>query len=130
MANRTFSKVQALNHEVKVISGSIKGAIASPSLRGLGFSAEKNGANNGEIKITLEDKYTSLLSATASAMIDADVAAAVKIKSHDVSGTKEIVLKLFVEDADPANSWAATDLGADEEVQFTLVLRNSSADKR
>ncbi len=128
MANRTFSRVQALNHGVKVISGSIIGEIASPTLVGLGFSAAADGA---DVQITLDDKYVSLMSVTANAKIDDDatlISNSVTIKGHDVSGAKTVNLEIMSTEASGATATHA--MAANDELHFTLVLRNNSADSR
>ena len=127
MANRTFSRVQALNHGVKVISGSIINAIASPTLVGLGFSAAADG---DEVQITLDDKYISLMSATANAKIDdsAGISNSVVIRSHDVASAKTVNLEIMSTAAD--GTTATHPLGDADELHFTLVLRNNSADSR
>lgn len=130
MANRTFSRVQALNHGVKVISGSIIGAIGDPTLVGLGYSAAADGA---DVQITLDDKYISLMSVTANAKInDTDAATlisnTVTIKEHDVSSAKTVNLEIMTTEA--AGATATHAMVADDELHFTLVLRNNSADSR
>jgi hypothetical protein len=116
MANRNFSRVQALNKEVKIIAGRL-GADDSTKA-GLGWSGADTGT--GIYSITLQDKYNALLSITCQVQSTAgtdDYTATVA--SHDVNGTKVIVVHVSV-------AGTLTDLGAGDELHFTAVLQNSS----
>ena len=135
MANRTFSRVQALNHGVKVISGTIicdedAPALTDATLVGLGFTAADD---SNSVKITLgddadnPDKYISLMSATANAKLVGDPPNTVIIKAHDVSSAGTVTLEIMSETAGTFANHPMVEL---DELHFTLVLRNNSADSR
>ena len=157
MANRTFSRVQALNHGVKVISGTIKcGAIADDNdgvnnaeLKGLGY-VPSIGAT-GEIEINLggsltgqgndgsqtlpdpddKDLYVDLISAQATAgPIGVALASTVNVVSQSVSTDGKVTFRIMHEDAAGDQPWHPHPMAENDEFMFTLVLRNSSADSR
>ncbi len=108
MANRNFKRVQSLNNQTKIIVGRFSttaGGVAT-KLAGLGFTVA--GSGSGAYTVTLDDKYPTLLAATANAL---GSTAAVEVVSHDVPGTKEIVLD------------GGSDF--DGEIHFAIYLNNS-----
>lgn len=122
MANRNFSTVQSLNREVKIIAGSFSIAAsggAATKLQGRGWSAAKSAT--GVYTITLEDKYTALISAVASVKAATAVDLVAQIKSHDVSSARTVVIDLNAV-ATPTEPSAVT------EIHFVLFLRNSSVE--
>ena len=127
MANRTFDNVQALNKEVKVISGQVECTAAEDpgvgdavwaTLQGIGFSPDSDGTS-GQLKITLQDKYIGCLSITSNSL-QADADHHQSVQSEDVAGTKIITLQ-NVDTAGAVVAFAENDI-----VYFTFVLRNSS----
>jgi len=128
MANRTFDNVQALNKEVKVISGQVEcttdesgggaGDAVWTTLQGIGFSPDSDGTS-GHLKITLQDEYIGCLSITSNSL-QADADHHQSVQSEDVSGTKIITLQ-NVDTAGAVVAFAENDI-----VYFTFVLRNSS----
>lgn len=121
MANRTFSKVQSLNKEVKVLAGSFSIAAsggAATKLTGLGYTVAKSAT--GEYTLTLSDRYPACLSAvaTAQAATPVDLVAQIDTVSVD-SATPTVVLNLNA-GATPTEPSAVT------VVNFVLVLQNSS----
>lgn len=120
MANRNFSRVQALNHEVKIIAGSFRIAAsggAASKLQGLGWSVVKTSA--GVYTVTLEDKYVDLLSATATVAAETAVDLVPQVGAVDVKSARTVVVRLNAA-AVPTEPTAVTD------VHFVLHLRNSS----
>ena len=177
MANRTFSRVQALNHGVKVISGRIGLPLlnddpndannnaatgddqlvrnAAP-IAGLGFFATSVGGTTapapvaedaGNCKIYLgmkelaadpatedvtldkikSDEYVDLISSNGSVLLDDGRSGVISFISEDTAGEGTVNLR-----ACQTSDGAAISLQgeASGEIQFTLVLRNSSADSR
>ena len=106
MASRNFSRVQALNHEVKIIAGIISITAAGvPSVKeGIGFSVSTADQQSFEIK--LEDKYVAVLSATATPK------------------TGSVVVDDY--DVESATFKFAAVVSAATELHFVLLLRNST----
>lgn len=121
MANRNFSKVQALNHEVKLIAGSFSIAAsggAATKVTGLGYSVAKSAT--GEYTITLQDRYPALISAVATTQAATAVDLVAQIDTVDVdSATPTVIINLNA-GATPTEPSAVT------VVNFVLVLQNSS----
>lgn len=120
MANRIFSKVQALKKEVKVIAGSFSIAAsggAATKVTGLGYSVAKSAT--GEYTITLEDIYNSVVSMNANLLAATAVDLVPQFKSQTVSTTKLVVINLNA-GATPTEPAAACT------VHFSLFLTNSS----
>jgi len=122
MANRVFSDVQALNKQVKVISGTAKvDASGDPQISaGRGFAVAKT-ASAGEVKITLDDAYVALLSANVNANVATDDPASTQIIS---SALPDILIRI---NSDAGSGLLAHVLAENDEIQFTLALRDSSA---
>jgi hypothetical protein len=120
MANRNFSRVQALNHEVKIIAGSFSIAAsggAATKVTGLGYSVAKSGT--GLYTVTLQDAYNAALAVTATAQAATAVDLVAQVKSVDVTSAKTVVISLNA-GATPTEPAAVT------VVNFVLVLQNSS----
>lgn len=120
MANRNFSRVQALNHEVKIIAGTFSIAAsggAATVVQGLGFSVAKT--TTGVYTVTLQDSYVALLSANLQVKAAVAVDLVAQVKSYDVTTAKTIVIDLNA-GATPTEPSAVT------EIHFALYLRNST----
>jgi len=128
MANRTFDNVQALNKEVKVISGQILASdpltdpdnLSWANTEGIGFSADSNG-NTGEIVITLQDNYVGLLSCTTNSLTATGIEYQTLLAEDVESTTSPGVTLQNIDGAGAKGNLAAGDI-----VFFTLVLRNST----
>lgn len=120
MANRNYSRVQALELEIKIICGSFSIAAsggAATKVLGRGWSAAKTAT--GVYTITLEDSYPALIACNATVQAATAVALVAQIKSHDVVTAKTIVIDL--------NSGATpTEPSAVTVIHFAAFLRNSS----
>lgn len=116
MANRNFSKVQALSKEIKIIAGRFDDADVKVS--GIGYSAANSGT--GVYTITLEDKYFGLIAINANVQCTSGTDDyVVSVISEDVDGVKTIVLHVAV-------AGVLTDLGTGDEIHFSAFLHNSS----
>lgn len=125
MANRQF--VQSFFSFFRapvMIAGHIdlaSNAAVSTTTKIKGASVEKT--STGVYTITLEDKYSSLISANVTPMLSATAAIAVEIVSADVTSAKTIVLRTK---STATNN--AADVGAATVLYVNLVLGNSSLD--
>jgi hypothetical protein len=132
MANRLFKDVaHTFEGGVVKLYGKVtlgaSGAIASQSCKG--FSVEKTASEVGRYTVTLEDKYSSLLSAQV-AVQGADDAAYTSAKglgwmlrAVDVSSSKTLYVQFLDREAAPADAEVA-----DSSVLYIeLTLKNSSA---
>jgi len=116
MANRNFKRCQTLNHEVKLICGRFDDA--DTSIKGLGWSAANTGT--GTYTITLEDKYSHLISFTANVQSTSGTDDySVTIVGEDVDGAKTIDIEVHV-------AAVLTDLGTGDQIHFMAALQNSS----
>ena len=136
MANQIFSNAQALNHEVKIIAGTIEGGAAAPgslsdaTLTGLGFRVEKHGSEDGVITVTVDDGlYVSLMSAsyTVGPGITAPTTAQVFANNLDVDGSVDLLL---MQESAGDLVWVPHNLDENEQVQFVFILRTASNDVR
>jgi len=121
MANRTFSKVQALNKEVKIIAGRLEDDDTANA--GLGWT----GANSdtGIYIVTLTDKYNALLCCNATIQSTAGTDDYnVCVAASDVSSAKTITFHTYKSDGD--GTATLTDLGDTDEIHFAAFLQNSS----
>jgi hypothetical protein len=128
MANRTFDNVQALNKEVKVISGQVECTTAESAPgagdavwttnQGIGFTPNSDGTS-GHLELTLQDTYVGCLSITCNSL-QTDIDHHQSVRSEDVASSKIIILQ----NVDTAGNLAAFALN--DIVYFTLVLRNST----
>jgi hypothetical protein len=119
MANRNFSRVQALNHEVKIIAGQFSIAAsggAATKVQGLGWEVAKSAT--GEYTVTLDDSYVALLSANVQVQAAVAVDLVAQVESADVVTAKTVVINLNA-GATPTEPAAVT------VVHFMLCLRNS-----
>ena len=116
MASRSFSKVQSLNKELKIIAGRLEDDDTKNA--GLGFTGANTGT--GIYTITLSDSYPALIAANANIQSTAGTDDfVVSIASHDVVSAKTIVFHVAV-------AGVLTNLGDTDEIHFSLFLQNSS----
>lgn len=95
MANRTYSRVQALNHTVKLIPGSFSvdaTANTCTKMQGKGFSVEH--LDEGVYAIDLEDKYPHMLAALVQTKKSSAGDLNAQIKSYNVSSASAASLEL------------------------------------
>ena len=121
MASRSFSKVQSLNKEIKIIAGSFSIAAsggAATKVSGLGYSVAKS--TTGEYTITLEDSYPALIAANFNVEAATPVDLVAQIDNHDVSAATPVVVMNLNAAATPTEPSAVTI------VHFSLFLQNSS----
>jgi len=129
MANRDFKDVQALQREVKCITGSFTfhatSGVATLSSDSIGVASVSE-ATDGLVTITLTDKYSKFLGAQITYLDDAHAAAKLPIAMLDaetVATTKTVVLQFS--NADDGGKSADADLGGDT-VYFMIWVKNSS----
>ena len=133
MANRDFKDVQALQREVKCITGSFSihatdGTTTLASGAVGVTSVSTFGSDSGVCTITLDDKYSKFLGAQLTYTDAAHDAAKIPVgfvASETVTSTKTVVLR-FVNANDGGLS-ANADLGGDT-VHFMIWVKNSSID--
>ena len=94
MANRNFNRKQALDREVKELFADISiGASGAPTLsRGLGVASVAKTAT-GEYTITLQDKYSRLMHASASVMSASAEDVHAQLQSESVASAKTLVIR-------------------------------------
>lgn len=120
MANRNFSKLQALNHGLVVMGGNFEIAAsggAATKIQGLGWSVAKTGT--GVYTITFEDAFTAYWGVTATLQAAVAVDLVPQVTSHSSQTLKTLVITLLA-GATP------TEPSAICRVHFTALLRNSS----
>jgi hypothetical protein len=120
MANRHFNApVQSLWHKPILVAGVISlnssAAVTGSTIKGA--SVAKTGT--GAYTITLEDKFSEVISICATAGLNAGTQA--NIGATDVSGAKTIIVRTVA-------SGAAADVSAATEIHFCAMLSNSSVD--
>lgn len=94
MANRNFNRFQALEKEVKAIYADVAiGATGAPTLtKGLGVASIVRDSA-GTYTITLDDKYTRLMSSSVMQIVTGGAEdLSFQIDAEDVDGAKTIVL--------------------------------------
>ena len=129
MANRDFKDVQALQREVKCITGSFVFAASDGTTTLSSDSvgvASVSEATDGLVTLTLEDKYSSFLGAQFTYLDDAHAAAKVPVVCLDaetVATTKTVVIQFS--NCDDGGKSADADLGSDT-VYFMIWVKNSS----
>lgn len=124
MADRNFWPLQSIGREHKVIAGSFRpngaSAVSNTTNTGVGFTVERTGV--GAYRITLTDKYVSLIGAQFQLALGTTAAA------HDIClGAVDVVTAktiAFVHYSAGAAAEIASD--AANRIYFTLVLANSS----
>tara|TARA_R110000824_G_scaffold3277_4_gene15571 strand:- start:5120 stop:5518 length:399 start_codon:yes stop_codon:yes gene_type:complete len=130
MANRDFKDVQALEREVKCVSGKFTfhatdGTTTLSTADSVGVASVSD-ASSSLVTITLDDKYSKFLGAHFTYL---DAAAAdtkkpiVHITAETVATTKTVILQFS--SADDGALSANADVGADT-VYFMIWLKNSS----
>ena len=129
MANRDFKDVQALQREVKCITGSFTfhatDGTTTLSSDSVGVTSVSE-ATAGLVTITLDDKYSKFLGAQFTYLDDAWAAAKLPIAMLDaetVATTKTVVVQFS--NADDGGKSADADLG-DDTVYFMIWVKNSS----
>jgi hypothetical protein len=129
MAGRIFYGTQALQPELKIIAGTFKpnagSAIDNDANVGTGFTVARTGT--GQYTVTLDDGYPGLISAQATAALNAAAATFMQITSApDVTTAKTIVFTALTTSSTAAP--VATDIAAhaNNHVHFVLFLRNTS----
>ena len=121
MASRTFSKVQSLNKEIKIIAGRFDNTPTKQ--QGLGYTVASG--STGVYTITLDDSFPALIAANVSVQSTTGVDNfQLTIASHDVVTAKTIVVHCSVDDG--LGAGVLTNLGAGDEIHFSLFLQNSS----
>jgi len=122
MASRVFRNVQALNPELKIVTGSFttngSSDPDSDNNTGKGWSVARTGT--GEYTVTLEDTYPALLSGNCSLGLNAAGDSQVQFGAIDVVTAKTIVIRTIT-----AGSAANIAANANNRVHFTLCLRNT-----
>lgn len=122
MASRVFRNVQALNPELKIVTGSFttngSSDPDSDNNTGKGWSVARTGT--GELTVTLEDTYPALLSGNCSLGLNAAGDSQVQFGAIDVVTAKTIVIRTIT-----AGSAADIAANANNRVHFTLCLRNT-----
>ena len=123
MANRTFHHIQAFNRGLVIIAGSFRpngsSAVDNDDNTGKGWSVVRDAV--GDFTITLEDKYTELLSGHLTVAHNADTDVVPQWAAIDVVTAKTLKLRILA-------AATPTDIAsnADNRVHFTLILRNTS----
>jgi hypothetical protein len=126
MANRTYSKFQALEKEVKKLY--LKAAIGASGAPTISATASKGVASiarsaAGKYTITLSDKYNSLLDFNA-VLLKSDgaksSAGGFTLVSEDVAGAKTIVV-WFLD-----NAGAAVEIDSGAVLRVSIEVKNSS----
>jgi len=122
MASRVFRNVQALNPELKIVTGSFttngSSDPDSDNNTGKGWSVARTGT--GELTVTLEDTYPALLSGNCTLALNAAGDSQVQFGAIDVVTAKTIVIRTIT-----AGSAANIAANANNRVHFTLCLRNT-----
>ena len=129
MANRDFKDVQALQREVKCITGSFSfhatSGVATLSSDSIGVTSVSE-ATDGLVTITLTDKYSKFLGAHFT-YLDATHAAAkvpvVCLDAETVATNRTVVIQFS--NCDDGGKSADADLGGDT-VYFMIWVKNSS----
>lgn len=129
MANRDFKDVQALQREVKCITGSFTfhatSGVATLSSDSIGVASVSE-ATDGLVTITLTDKYSKFLGAQFT-YLDATHAAAkvpvVCLDAETVATNRTVVIQFS--NCDDGGKSADADLGGDT-VYFMIWVKNSS----
>lgn len=122
MASRNFTKLQALEKEVKVIYviASI-GASGAPTLDTTNSKGVASIARTaaGDYTITLEDKYQALMYADAQLQVAADEDLVIHIDSETVASTKTVKITCLA-------ATTATDPSNGSKLRVMLHLKNTT----
>ena len=124
MAARNFAPLRALDREVvKVFGGGTGGGAAAnmSAIKGAGVSSIAYNAATGKYRITLADKFNSLLMAS---FLVIDPAAGIDdwevvIEAEDVASAKTIDIAVF-------KGGALADMATTEKLKFELSLSNTA----
>ena len=127
MANRDFKDVQALEREVKVISGSfLFSNDGTSTLSNAVGVVSTNTMASGLVTLTLSDKYSRFLGCQVTYKDAAHAAAkvpVVSLSSETVSTTKTVILQFT--NSDDGGLCANGDVDGDT-VFFQIFVKNSS----
>jgi len=139
MSDRIFSGVDALNQEVKIISGIIQcqanGDLSDANLTGLGYTVSKH-VTDGVISVHVDPGlYESLIGAFCTPGPGLALASSASVYTNAIDGEgvtpdNRVDFLLMQEDDDPAASWVPHNLTDFEQVMFILILRTASSDVR
>jgi hypothetical protein len=121
MANRTYQPVAALDREVKMLFGVVTfgGSGAVSSVDALGFTVTKVGATTGRYRVTLADKYGSLLGVSLT-LYNGGTAADSKLQLHAELSSNTIVDFQYIGGA------VAADATSGHKAYITVFVRNSA----
>jgi hypothetical protein len=124
MANRTFAPLLgSLDRGVVIIAGSFAPdtANAPTTVRGDGFSVVRT--STGLFTITLQDKYSELVSAQCSLQLAAGDDKIVQVGATDVTSAKTIQIRVW-----DISGAAVADIAANanNRINFVLILKNTS----
>lgn len=124
MANRNFATIQALDRGVKIIEGSFRpngaSAVDASQNQGIGWSVART--SQGLFTVTLQDKYVSLISASADLQLAVAADRKCQLGSIDVTSAKTVEIRVI--DSAAAVQDVASD--ANNRVHFCLMLKNST----
>lgn len=121
MASRSFSDVQGLINQLKVVVGSFApaGTGAVTNTKGAGFTVARTGV--GAYLVTLTDRYFDLVAGGATAQLATPAGRAALVGTYDATaGT--VVISVVDEAGAPADIAA----NANNRVNFVLWFRNSN----
>lgn len=125
MANRHFQPIQALDREVKILCGTVVfgGSGAVSSVDALGFTVTKVGGETGIYRVTLDDKYGSLMWAGFT-LYDGGTAADVAVNRHSAFTSSTIV------DFQTTAAGSAADATSGHACDIVLFVRNSALPRK
>ena len=126
ISDPTFFGVEALNREVKVVTGRVSlGSSAAPTIaEGLGFSVAKETSPNGTYTLTLDKTYDGLLFAGVEfhRLATSDIIRG-SVKAHTVTSSKTVTVE-FYEDDGTTGVPALHTPSDNTEFTFCLLLRD------
>jgi hypothetical protein len=128
MANRDFKGVQAIQREVKMVSGSFEfHATDGTSILSNAVGVTSTGdLTAGLVTLTLDDKYSRFLGVNFTyqdAVLDVTKVPVICLSSETVNTTKTVVLQFT--NSNDGGLCANADVGGDT-VYFCVWLKNSS----
>lgn len=122
MANRNFSRFQALEKEVKAIHAKVAiGAAGAPTLDAVNSKGFKSIVRTaaGQYTVTLEGTWNRLLDVHATIISATAQDSEVQVASETVASTKTVVIRTLT-------AATATDLSTGTTLLLKLELKNSS----
>lgn len=121
MADRNFSRVQAMQKEVKMVHCKVTfGASGAPTLTRDGDAVASVVRDaQGQFTITLQDKYVAFLGMTATLESTSAEDLTIQVNQEDVAAAKtiEVITHAAATDTDPADGTA---------IHFAFELKNST----